>query len=238
MAVECAETTLMLLNDFFYYEFESQVTHLQRIKIVETLNGCTPEIQCKREFAQLITNMTMLNTPELVQVGTNIMLDIFETSLVEVMIENFLKSEQMLLQLEGAIFLSKFVIHLNKLCEEHVQMRERVGLQLIKAVLQVGNGLFFDLAVFVFERAEYLNPKTVIAACETIFYSLQMAHGLDLEAVFEAFEKQGCLDAIENLTVDPRTEIRSFAIEIVTLYNDLPRRSHENELQTNDGPGK
>ena len=58
-------------------------------------------------------------------------------------------------------------------------------------------GLFNVLTESVFEKAANVTPVLMLASLETVLSCLQLAHTLEAECVFEKFEKEGCLDALE-----------------------------------------
>lgn len=117
-SLQCAVHMLDLLNDLCYYESPEQVTWLKELELVRVLANCHPALQSRKEFAQLVTNITMLNKPELKQVSLGLFMGIIENDMLfGIMFENFLKSEQAQLKEEGVVFLTKFLAHLQRLLE-------------------------------------------------------------------------------------------------------------------------
>ena len=117
-SLQCAVHMLDLLNDLCYYESPEQVTWLKELELVRVLANCHPALQSRKEFAQLVTNITMLNKPELKQVSLGLFMGIIENDMLfGIMFENFLKSEQAPLKEEGVVFLTKFLAHLQRLLE-------------------------------------------------------------------------------------------------------------------------
>ena len=65
---------------------------LKSFDLVAVLSNCHSSLQQKIEFAQLVTNMTMLNKPELQTLSLDYFQSILDSQILEIMMENFVKN--------------------------------------------------------------------------------------------------------------------------------------------------
>lgn len=70
------------------------------------------------------------------------------------------------------------------------------------------------------ELDKVLPPRTVMLIIEVVGNLVELADRLKCESALIAFEKEGCLDAIEFLATSNNDEIRAIAEELIRIYSD------------------
>ena len=85
-----------------------------------------------------------------------------------------------------------------------------------------------------FEQKSYIGSESLLLAIELVFKIIRLAEKLNVEAVFEVFEKQGCLEAIEDLQTHPHDSVRNSSHSVIVWYNSLSEvKESQNEILPN-----
>jgi len=66
-----------------------------------------------------------------------------------------------------------------------------------------------------------MNPKIIEVTCDVIESIVKVANSLNCEEALKSFEKDGCLDAIEELLYHQNEVIVEKATNFVTLYSEM-----------------
>ena len=193
---------------------------LNKLDIVSVLSQECPErLKRTREYIFLVTNLAFLvKSEELGAVSLDLFMKVVKENLSTVIMQYFMQSEQLNERSEAVYFFMKYYYQLSRLTEAGTY-EDTVELELNNALYRLD--LLNVLTQNVFEQAAIINKEVLSTAIEIVLFVLRTAAMLRSEPVFEMFEKQGCLDAIENLQSFPSELVRTKSLTVVDFYQNL-----------------
>ena len=139
-------------------------------------------------------------------------------------------NNQVNMRYEGAFFFAQLIGHLERVSQtDNIYTAE---IQLRELILQYD--LLNVLLQGFFEQQSYIGSEALLLAIEIVFKIIRLADKLNVEAVFEVFEKQGCLEAIEDLQTHTHDSVRNSSYTVIVWYNNLNEgKESQNEILPN-----
>ena len=90
----------------------------------------------------------------------------------------------------------------------------------------------FQVLTNLLELEMLLPPRTTQTLITVVGSFVELADKIKCEPALIAFEKEGCLEAIENLTTSNNEQIKQYAEEVVRLYSEQTDIAITSETQT------
>ena len=213
---DCQLAALELIDSLLQYELKEQIIWLSKNDLIESLLTIRLELRQELCFVMLLSSLYEIQNVDLKRTTEGFLMSICSAEVPSFITNNFLKDEVEKMKVEKAIiFLRNHFARLSQILEKNANV---VELEVMRAILQDG---LFECMTEVCQSVSTHNPTTVKCSCELATLILQIADKLNLEDIFQTFEKNGCLDAFEDLLVHENALVRDSVNELIALYNDL-----------------